>query len=154
MSEELKPLHESADAMRWADEFMGLVERIRDEGHVRVVDHGLMLAWFANAIEAGRDNPTRSQEELQAENKRLRETIKQLEADVAHHNQGWDACVAENNGLREQVEKLWDIVADLRSQSLKLVSGKPARCFDESIARAEKALKETWKLPERTTEDG
>jgi len=41
--------------------------------------------------------------ELLAENKRLRVTIKQLEADVTHHNQGWNACVVENNGLREQL---------------------------------------------------
>ncbi len=44
---------------------------------------------------------------LLVENIELKERVKQLEADVAHHNKGWDACVVENNGLRARAEELF-----------------------------------------------
>jgi len=40
-----------ADAAKWAAEFCKIA---RDKGHT--LDEGWMLGWFANAIEAGREN--------------------------------------------------------------------------------------------------
>jgi hypothetical protein len=46
---EADPLIDSTDPQRWAREFMALFgDRLAD------VDEGLMLAWFANAIQAAR----------------------------------------------------------------------------------------------------
>jgi hypothetical protein len=39
----------TTDAQKWAQEFMRLFGDKRDE-----IDEGLMIAWFANAIETGR----------------------------------------------------------------------------------------------------
>lgn len=46
-----KPLNTDMDAERWAAEFM---EKFGDKKEQ--IDHGLMLAWFANAIMCGYDN--------------------------------------------------------------------------------------------------
>ena len=49
------PLHESTDAMRWATAFSGLFSVSLSNGLPAGDDtQGLMLGWFANAIEAGR----------------------------------------------------------------------------------------------------
>jgi len=50
------PLNDNPDAMAWANEFMRLFGERKAE-----IDHGLMLAWFANAIMAGHDWVARNQ---------------------------------------------------------------------------------------------
>ena len=58
------PLHESTDAQRWAREFMAV-----GQGDDEPADReGFLIAWFANAIEAGRSAALR-------ENARLREAL-------------------------------------------------------------------------------
>jgi len=48
MDEHLRRLYATTDAEVWAEEFIGAL----DSG--AVVDFGLMVGWFANAIEVGR----------------------------------------------------------------------------------------------------
>lgn len=52
------PLHESTDAQRWAREFVELFDTFPVGG--AAVDEGLMISWFANAIEAGRSASQRT----------------------------------------------------------------------------------------------
>jgi len=49
MPTETNALLETTDAQEWAQEFMRLFGDRRDE-----IDEGLMISWFANAIETGR----------------------------------------------------------------------------------------------------
>lgn len=50
MTSQEKNLHNTADAQIWAKTFMEIWGSRLNE-----IDEGLMLGWFANAIEAGRD---------------------------------------------------------------------------------------------------
>jgi hypothetical protein len=43
-------LSNTTDAQEWAQAFMGIFGDRRDD-----IDEGLMIAWFANAIETGRE---------------------------------------------------------------------------------------------------
>ncbi len=45
---------QSTDAQRWAQSFMGMI----DKGHFskEEIDEGLMISWFANAIEVAKDS--------------------------------------------------------------------------------------------------
>lgn len=45
-----KKLLATTDAQTWAREFMSLFGKRKDD-----IDEGLMIGWFANAIETGRD---------------------------------------------------------------------------------------------------
>lgn len=49
MPSEMNALLETTDGQKWAQEFMRLFGDRRDE-----IDEGLMIGWFANAIETGR----------------------------------------------------------------------------------------------------
>jgi len=95
--------------------------------------------------------------ELLAENARLREKVKQLEADVAHHNQGWDRCVVENNGLREQVENITlqrDVLALNRdgrdSQVIVVMDGNKVACV--AWPKSQSASMPLVRMPPQTTE--
>lgn len=58
------PLHESTDAQRWAVAFAGLFSVNLSNGLPAGDDtQGLMLGWFANAIEAGRSAGLRQVQE-------------------------------------------------------------------------------------------
>jgi hypothetical protein len=48
-------LHGETDATKWADEFMRVIFN-----HDVTVDRELMVGWFANAIESGREAERKS----------------------------------------------------------------------------------------------
>jgi hypothetical protein len=47
-------LHSTTDARVWADEFCNLFSIIMKDGELVEDSRGVMLGWFANAIETGR----------------------------------------------------------------------------------------------------
>lgn len=56
-------LHSTTDARVWASEFMRII--VKSESPV-IIDEGLMLGWFANAMMAGYDQAKREEPETVA----------------------------------------------------------------------------------------
>ena len=61
VNQEIGPLSDSTDALRWATEFANKFTVWSNDG-VEPDTKGLMIAWFANAIMAGVDNATRHEQ--------------------------------------------------------------------------------------------
>lgn len=59
MDEMLTKLYGSTDAAVWANEFCALFSVYADDGEVVDDALGLMIGWFANAIETAKDHERR-----------------------------------------------------------------------------------------------